>query len=39
VTPPFENVNIYPLISHILNIDPHQDMDGDLENIIHILNK
>jgi len=39
VTPPFENVNIYPLISHILNIDPHPDTDGDLENIIHILNK
>ena len=38
-SPPFENVNIYPLISHILNIDPHPDMDGDFENIIHILNK
>ena len=39
MTPPFENVNIYPLISHILNIDPYPDVDGDLENIIHILNK
>ena len=39
ISPPFENVNIYPLISHILNIDPHPDIDGDIENIIHILNK
>ena len=39
ISPPFENVNIYPLISHILNIDPHPDIDGDFKNIIHILNK
>jgi len=35
--PPFENVNIYPLICHILNIDPNKNIDGNLENIIHIL--
>ncbi len=34
---PFENVNIYPLICEILNIDPHPDIDGNLNNIIHIL--
>ena len=37
VAPPFENVNIYPLICHILNIQPHSDIDGNLENIYHIL--
>jgi len=35
--PPFENVNIYPLICQILNIDPNKNIDGNLENIIHIL--
>ena len=35
--PSFENVNIYPLICHILNIDPNKNIDGNLENIIHIL--
>ena len=35
--PPFENVNIYPLICKILNIDPNKNIDGNLENIIHIL--
>ena len=35
--PPFENVNIYPLICKILNINPNKNIDGNLENIIHIL--
>ena len=34
---PFENVNIYPLICKILNINPNKNIDGNLENIIHIL--
>ena len=37
VTPPFENINIYPLICHILKIHPSTDIDGKLENIHHIL--
>jgi len=36
---PFENVNIYPMISYILDLKPHPDIDGKLENIIHILEK
>ena len=39
VSAPFENVNIYPMISYILDIKPHPDIDGKLENIIHILEK
>ena len=34
---PFENVNIYPLICEILNIKPHPDIDGNINNISHIL--
>ena len=37
--PPFENINIYPLICHILNIEPRENIDGNLENIINIINK
>ena len=37
VIPPFENINIYPLICHILKIHPSTDIDGKLENIHHIL--
>ena len=37
VVPPFENVNIYPLICQILNIPPNEKIDGKVENIIHIL--
>ena len=37
VTTPFENINIYPLICHILKIQPSKDIDGKLENIHHIL--
>ena len=37
VVPSFENVNIYPLICHILDITPNKNIDGNLENIIHIL--
>lgn len=36
-TPPFENINIYPLICEILNITPHPNIDGKLKNIRHIL--
>ncbi len=37
VTTPFENINIYPLICHILKIQPSKNIDGKLENIHHIL--
>ncbi len=37
LVPPFENVNIYPLICHILDIKPNKNIDGNLKNIIHIL--
>ena len=33
----FENINIYPLITHILNIKPNMKIDGNLKNINHIL--
>tara|TARA_Y100000996_G_scaffold32261_1_gene22766 strand:- start:242 stop:409 length:168 start_codon:yes stop_codon:yes gene_type:complete len=36
---PFKNVNIYPLICEILNIKPHPDIDGNINNISHILNQ
>lgn len=36
VHPPFENVNIYPLIAHILQIEPAQT-DGRLENVKSML--
>ena len=36
VTEPFENVNIYPMIAHILGIDPNQKIDGNLNNIKHL---
>ncbi len=34
---PFENINIYPLICNILNIKPHPNIDGELDNVRHIL--
>ncbi|MBT5720905.1 MAG: alkaline phosphatase family protein, partial [Candidatus Marinimicrobia bacterium] len=37
VTEPFENVNIYPMIAHILGIDPSKNIDGNLNNIKHLL--
>ena len=37
VTEPFENVNIYPMITHILGIDPSKKIDGNLNNIKHLL--
>ena len=37
VVPSFENVNIYPLICHILNMTPNKNIDGNIKNIIHIL--
>jgi alkaline phosphatase D len=37
VTEPFENVNIYPMIAHILGIDPSKKIDGNLNNIKHLL--
>ena len=39
VIPPFENINIYPLICHILNITPSNKIDGNLKNIINIIKK
>jgi len=37
VTEPFENVNIYPMIAYILGIDPSKKIDGNLNNIKHLL--
>ena len=37
VTEPFENVNIYPMIAHILGINPSKKIDGNLNNIKHLL--
>jgi alkaline phosphatase D len=33
---PFENVNVYPLIAHILNLDPPK-VDGSLNVLSEIL--
>jgi alkaline phosphatase D len=38
VSPTFENVNIYPLICHLLQIQP-ADVDGDLEVVRQLLKK
>ena len=38
VVPPFENINIYPMLCHILNITPNKNIDGNLKKIIHIFN-
>ncbi|MFL2983334.1 MAG: ectonucleotide pyrophosphatase/phosphodiesterase [Candidatus Neomarinimicrobiota bacterium] len=38
LVPPFENINIYPMICHILNITPNKNIDGNLKKIIHIFN-
>ena len=35
--PPFENINIYPLICHILNIKPYNKFDGNLKNVQNTL--
>ena len=37
--PIINNIDIYPLIAHILNIIPNKDIDGKLENVINILKK
>lgn len=34
---PFENVNIYPMITHILGLKPSLNIDGDLKHIQHLL--
>jgi len=34
---PFENVNIYPLIAHILNLNPASEIDGNIQNVSHLL--
>ena len=36
-TEPFENVNIYPMIAHILGIYPNKKIDGYHNNIKHFL--
>lgn len=33
----FENVNIYPLIAHILGLEPYPHIDGDLEKVSDLL--
>ena len=35
----FENVDIYPLITEILQLTPNPEIDGDLENIEDVLSK
>ena len=35
----FENIDIYPLISHLLQLTPNQKIDGDLDRISDILLK
>jgi len=35
----FENVDIYPLITEILQLTPNPEIDGDLENIKDVLSK
>ena len=37
ISEPFENVNIYPMISEILGIIPSENIDGNLNNIRHLL--
>ena len=37
VSNPFENVNIYPMITHILHLNPSKDIDGNFDNIKHIM--
>lgn len=37
IIPKINNIDIYPLIAHILNIKPYHGIDGKLENIINIL--
>lgn len=37
VSEPFENVNIYPLIAHILNLNPALEIDGNIQNVSHLL--
>ena len=38
VVPPFENINIFLMLCHILNITPNKNIDGNLKKIIHIFN-
>lgn len=33
---PFNNVDVYPLMCHILELAPHPN-DGDLKNVLQIL--
>jgi len=33
----FENIHIYPLVAHILGIDPYEKIDGDLEQVKDLL--
>ena len=33
----FENIHIYPLIAHILGINPFENIDGDLEKVDDLL--
>tara|TARA_Y100000588_G_C14254860_1_gene924968 strand:+ start:316 stop:1542 length:1227 start_codon:yes stop_codon:yes gene_type:complete len=34
---PFENIHIYPMIAHILNIEPNPEIDGKIDNIRTLL--
>ncbi len=35
----FENIHIYPLIAHILGIDPYKDIDGDINTVKDLLSR
>ena len=34
---PFENIHIYPMIAHILNIKPNPNINGDFSKIAHLI--
>ena len=38
IVPPFDNINIYPMLFHILNITQSKNIDGNFKKIIHIFN-
>ncbi len=39
ISKPFENINIYPLIAHILKIKPNDNIDGNINNVKEIIDK
>ncbi len=37
ISEPFENIHLYPMIAHILDIEPNPEIDGKIDNIRHLL--